>query len=170
MELKSSRMSEEPDAGGEGEEWSLSLLSAFMAMSTEAASSSCTCWCLEMSSLEVYCHSGVCSQLDRNVNAVLQATWTVLRESRAFVSSRESVWEDGLLRETDRCFVRQLLCLYPLPHFSHFNSLPLVRLPSALREPSLARRIRDLEFPFSCSGMEASGGPSVTASVFAAAL
>ena len=83
------------------------------------------------------------------------------------------MWEDGdRLRGTDRCFVRQLLCLYPFPHFSHFRSLPLVRLLSPLpdrREPSLARRTRDLELPFSCSGMDASAGPSVTASLFAAA-
>lgn len=89
-------------------------------------------------------------------------------KKRAFVSSRESVWEEGLLGETNRCLVRQLLCLYPFPHFSHLNSLPLVRLPSALRDPSLARRILDLELPFSCSGMEASGGPSATASVLVA--
>lgn len=92
------------------------------------------------------------------------------REDRAIDSSRESVWKDGELRATDRCLVRQLLCLYPLPHFSHLNSLPLVRLPSAFarREPSLARRILDLVLPLSCSGMEARGGPSATASVLAA--
>jgi hypothetical protein len=80
--------------------------------------------------------------------------------------------ESGRLRGTDRCFVRQLLCLYPLPHFSHFKSLPLARLPSPLdsREPSLARRFRDLELPFSCSGIDASAGPSVIASLWTAGL
>jgi hypothetical protein len=84
------------------------------------------------------------------------------------------VWEDGgTLRGTDRCLVRQLLCLYPFPHFSHLRSLPLVRLPSPLERreaPSLARRFRDLELPFSCSGIDASAGPSMTASLWAAAL
>jgi hypothetical protein len=83
------------------------------------------------------------------------------------------VWEDcGRLRGTDRCFVRQLLCLYPFPHFSHLRSLPLARLPSPLdsREPSLARRFRALELPFSCSGIEASAGPSVMASLCTAGL
>ena len=43
------------------------------------------------------------------------------------------MWEGHLrLRVTNRCLVRQLLCLYPFPHFSHLNSLPLVRLPSPL--------------------------------------
>jgi hypothetical protein len=82
------------------------------------------------------------------------------------------MWADGGWRATDRCLVKQLLCLYPFPHFSHLKSLPLVRLPSPLdrREPSLARRILDLELPFSSSGMVARGGPSVTAvSVLAAA-
>jgi hypothetical protein len=65
-ELISSRRSEEPEAGGDKDERSLSrAISAswFIATRTEAASNSCTCWCLEMSSLEVNCHSGVCSQL-----------------------------------------------------------------------------------------------------------
>jgi hypothetical protein len=34
-----------------------------MATKTDAASSNCTCWCFEISSLEVYCHCGVCSHL-----------------------------------------------------------------------------------------------------------
>lgn len=67
LELKSSsRMPEEPDAAGEDES-SLSppsLPSWFMATRTEAASRSWTCWCFEMSSFEVYCHWGVCSQLE----------------------------------------------------------------------------------------------------------
>lgn len=60
--------------------------------------------------------------------------------------------------------MRQLLCLYPFPHFSHRSSLPLARLPPSFvtRDPSLARLVRDLLLPFSVSGMEASGGPSVT--------
>jgi hypothetical protein len=37
--------------------------SAFIATKTDAASRSCTCWCLEISSLEVNCHWGVCSHL-----------------------------------------------------------------------------------------------------------
>lgn len=67
--------SEYPEAPGEAESWSLAksraesggVLSAagllFMATRTEAASNSCTCWCLEIKSLEVYDHSGVCSHL-----------------------------------------------------------------------------------------------------------
>ena len=45
----------------------LSLTNAigFMETRMEAASSSCTCWCLEMSSFEVSDHSGVCSHLFR---------------------------------------------------------------------------------------------------------
>ena len=64
---------------------------------------------------------------------------------------------DGRLRDTDRCFVRQLLCLYPFPHFSHLNSLLLVLLESPLlrRDPSLARRILAILLPFSLSGMDA---------------
>lgn len=64
VELKPSRRSDEPEAAGDAES-SLSSLILFMARRTEAASSSWTCWCLEMSSLDVYCHSGVCSQLDQ---------------------------------------------------------------------------------------------------------
>lgn len=36
----------------------------FMFTSTFAASRSWTCWCLDISSLEVYAHSGVCSHLE----------------------------------------------------------------------------------------------------------
>src|SRR4051812_20858679 len=91
---------------------------------------------------------------------------------REFVLRGERMRGGGGLRVTERCLVRQLLWLYPFPHFSHLNSLPLVRLPSPFvrLEPSLARLILDLELPFSCSGIVASGGPSVTAaSVLAAA-
>ena len=106
------------------------------------------------------------------VNAVHERNRTCLSACRAFVLSGESMWADsGRLRGTDRCLVRQLLCLYPFPHFSHLNSLPLVRLPSPLarREaPSLARRTRDFALPFSLSGSEANAGPSVTASLLAA--
>ena len=35
----------------------------FIETSIEAASRSCTCWCLEMSNFEVSDHSGVCSHL-----------------------------------------------------------------------------------------------------------
>lgn len=74
--------SENPDAPGDAESWSLakslaesggvvaSLASLFMARSTEAASSSCTCWCFEMSSFEVTDHSGVCSHLERKKRSV----------------------------------------------------------------------------------------------------
>jgi hypothetical protein len=73
VELSPSRRSDEPEAGGDMDEWSLSpaSLSLFMATRTDAASRSWTCWCLEMSSFDVYCHSGVCSQLDQQVNAEL---------------------------------------------------------------------------------------------------
>lgn len=49
---------------------------------------------------------------------------------------------------TNRCFVKQELCLYPFPHLSHLSSLPLrTRIPfcdNAGPEPvpSLARRFR----------------------------
>jgi hypothetical protein len=59
--------SDEPEAAGD-DELSLSTPDAaswFIATRTEAASRSCTCWCFEISSFEVYCHSGVCSQLSR---------------------------------------------------------------------------------------------------------
>lgn len=113
------------------------------------------------------------AELEQNETRVFRVRSRCKRatEVRAIVMRRERMWEDrGRLRGTDRCFVRQLLCLYPLPHFSHLSSLPLVRLASPLdrREPSLARRIRDLEFAFSCSDMEAMAGPSVSASLLAA--
>ncbi len=68
-ELKVSSLgSDEPEAAGEEELSPSGYLIAsssgwFMVTSTEAASSSCTCWCFEISSLEVYAHSGVCSHL-----------------------------------------------------------------------------------------------------------
>jgi hypothetical protein len=97
VELRSSRMSDEPEAGGEAES-SLSSLILFMATRTEAASSSWTCWCLEMSSLEVYCHSGVCSQLEQKSTLFCSFLFTSRNKQglesacRAFVSSGESMW------------------------------------------------------------------------------
>ena len=66
-----------------------------------------------------------------------------------------------MARYTNRCFVKQLLCLYPLPHFSHLNS-PLDLLPSLLDRwaPSLARLTRALEMLPSFSNAT---GPSSTA-------
>lgn len=63
--------------------------------------------------------------------------------------------------DTNRCFAKQLLCLYPFPHFSHLSS-PLARLPSALDRcaPSLARRFLALEKP---DPLSANDGPSTTA-------
>jgi hypothetical protein len=61
-ELVPSCCSEEPDAAGLAESWSLwksfaesggVVPSSFMVSSTEAASKSWTCWCLEISNLEV---------------------------------------------------------------------------------------------------------------------
>ena len=54
---------------------------------------------------------------------------------------RANSWMTGRPEGTDRCFVKQLLCLYPFPHFSHFSS-PLLLFPSLFvrYEPSLARR------------------------------
>lgn len=51
-------------------------------------------------------------------------------------------------RDTNRCFVKQLLCLYPFPHFSHRSS-PLTLLPSPFERgaPSLARLFLALEVP-----------------------
>ena len=49
---------------------------------------------------------------------------------------------------TNKCFVKQELCLYPFPHLSHLSSLPLLtRIPFADNAgpdpvPSLARRFR----------------------------
>jgi hypothetical protein len=74
--------SENPDAAGDAESWSLakslaesggvvaSLASLFMARSTDAASSSWTCWCFEMSSFDVTDHSGVCSHLERQNKSI----------------------------------------------------------------------------------------------------
>lgn len=61
VELKPPRSSDIPDAVGEADERSESPVAGisqsegswFMVTRTEAASSSWTCWCLEMSSLEV---------------------------------------------------------------------------------------------------------------------
>jgi hypothetical protein len=49
--------------------------------------------------------------------------------------------------KTNKCFVKQELCLYPFPHFSHFNSLPLLIRPifptaPSAPAPSLARLLR----------------------------
>jgi hypothetical protein len=72
----SSCSSEYAEAGGEAESCSL-VASSFpecedcaslvfpIATKTDAASSSCTCWCFEMRSFDVSDHSGVCSQLWR---------------------------------------------------------------------------------------------------------
>lgn len=71
-ELSSSWISDEPEYSGEaddaslGSNWACSISvgpSTFMVHKTEAASSNCTCWCLEMSSLEVIAHAGSCSHL-----------------------------------------------------------------------------------------------------------
>lgn len=75
-ELRSLWISEYPEAAGEAESWSLAkksrvesggdaeaLRPLFIVTSTDAASRSWTCWCFEMSSLEVRDHSGVCSHL-----------------------------------------------------------------------------------------------------------
>lgn len=66
-----------------------------------------------------------------------------------------------MARYTNRCFVKQLLCLYPLPHFSHLNS-PLDLLPSLLERyaPSLARLVRAFEMLPSLSNV---AGSSTTA-------
>ena len=51
---------------------------------------------------------------------------------------------------TNKCLDKQLLCLYPFPHFSHLRSLAF--LPSFVRcWPSLARRIRASFESFSSS-------------------
>lgn len=45
---------------------------------------------------------------------------------------------------TNKCLVKQLLCLYPFPHLSHLRSPPLDFLPSFMRcWPSLALLMRD---------------------------
>lgn len=68
-------------------------------------------------------------------------------------------------RYTNRCLVRQLLCLYPFPHVSHFNSPPLSLLLSPLRscDPSLARRDLALVLNVSISGKASNEGPSAIA-------
>lgn len=73
-----------PEVGGgvvsSDEDESPSLLDApedesggvgFIETRIDAASRSCTCWCLEIRSLEVYDHSGVCSHL-QGANCVSQ--------------------------------------------------------------------------------------------------
>lgn len=51
---------------------------------------------------------------------------------------------------TNKCLVRQLLCLYPLPHFSQRRSGRLLFLPSLDSGwPSLARRTLAVSMPFS---------------------
>ena len=49
---------------------------------------------------------------------------------------------------TNKCLVKQLLCLYPFPHVSQRSSTRLIFLPSRTRGcPSLARRTRDFCMP-----------------------
>lgn len=58
---------------------------------------------------------------------------------------------------TNKCLVKQLLCLYPLPHFSQRSSTRLLFLPSLVRGwPSLARRIRAVWRPPSASSADIS--------------
>lgn len=64
--------------------------------------------------------------------------------------------------KTNRCFVRQLLCLYPLPQVSHFRSpCPDDNFFFSKDEPSLDRRILSPDLSLSPSG-----GPSTTALPF----
>jgi hypothetical protein len=51
------------DAGG--------VVVGFMETNIEAASRSWTCWCLDMRSLDVYDHSGVCSHLCRGNKSII---------------------------------------------------------------------------------------------------
>jgi hypothetical protein len=72
VELNSPRSSEMPETVGEVDDRSESTVrrpsdevgeSWFILTRTVAASSSWTCWCLEISNLEVYAHAGSCSHL-----------------------------------------------------------------------------------------------------------
>lgn len=63
-----------PESTGDADEPSLSRVeescsgpSTFMVQRTEAASSSCTCWCFEISSFDVIAHAGSCSHLTQSV-------------------------------------------------------------------------------------------------------
>jgi hypothetical protein len=62
---------------------------------------------------------------------------------------------------TNKCFVKQLLCLYPFPHFSHLSSTRLLFFPSLVRGcPSLARLTRAFSKPVSPSSSDISIGSS----------
>lgn len=65
---------------------------------------------------------------------------------------------------TDRCFVRQLPCLYPFPQVSHLSS-PALDLVLSLdtRAPSLARLILGLPPSLLLLPTDERGGPSTTA-------
>jgi len=116
-ELCLSCCSEYLEAAGDGDSASLgksfaesggvvvSLVVLFIATSTLAASRSCTCWCLEIKSLEVRDHSGVCSHLaeqfrQRHRSFKPQRTRVSLNRvpsNMAFVGRgrRTSVWSDN---------------------------------------------------------------------------
>lgn len=156
--MSSSSLLSKPDAAGEADELSLSLIlpaspvaaSPFIATSTEAASSNWTCWCFDIKSLDVYCHSGVCSQLyDKSGQ---QNDFRIKSVNRRGTST----WHG----KTHRCFVRQLLCLYPFPQVSHLRS-PCPDFFFIKAEPSLERRSLSPALSLSPSG-----GPSTSALPF----
>ena len=132
----------------------------FIVIKTEAASSSCTCWCLEMSSFEVKDHSGVCSHL-LHVSANDTSSDTGPGGAGDGTTPRDA-WREETRGNTDRCLVRQLPCLYPLPHFSHLSSpaADLRRSPRPKLDPSLARRARAFVLLFV---IDDNGGPSTIA-------
>lgn len=68
----------------------------------------------------------------------------------------------GMGKGTNKCLVRQLLCLYPFPQVSHLSSTRLnFLLPSLTRGwPSLARRMRAFCMLFSPSSPDALFGSS----------
>lgn len=164
--------SESADAGGDAESWSLlkslaesggveveSSGTLFIATRTDAASRSWTCWCFEMRSFDVRDHSGVCSHLPiqesqhKSGQSITEDDSTRygdggerggLPHQVGMGSSKCVLKRGGSLRRmgTNKCLVKQLLCLYPLPHFSQRSSGRFF-LPSLTRGwPSLALLMR----------------------------
>lgn len=127
-ELRPSICSENPpDTDGEVSRGEVSradsggLVGTFMLTRTDAASRSWTCWCLEMSSLEVKDHSGVCSHLKQRTSqqtvclAIFNSGGWVQGAGRPAVEDIMSLIGEGEDRGTNKCLVKQLLCLYPFP-------------------------------------------------------
>jgi hypothetical protein len=66
---------------------------------------------------------------------------------------------------TNKCLVRQLLCLYPFPHLSHLRSFGCIFLPED-GWPSLALLMRDLLKALSSSSISSFWSSSIALSSF----